>query len=290
MSTTCVFRVLVVGIAAATTTSAPATFHFMQIEQVIGGVGGDTTVQAIQLRMRSPLPQNLMQNAKLWVRDATGSNPILLIDFTTPVPIGTLGTRVLITSANFSNSLDGPLTPDYTLTNLIPASYLAAGSITFENNLGTQVLWRLSWGGAAYTGPTTGLALNDDDGDFGPPWPDPLPSAGTEALLFGGSVNAKSTTNAADYALTPANPTFFNNAGASARVVGPACPWDCDGSGDGNANVSDLLALLGQWDITSPVNCTGGSCDYNNDGCTDVVDLLKLLANYATDPAGVGCP
>ena len=70
----------------------------------------------------------------------------------------------------------------------------------------------------------------------------------------------------------------------------PACPWDCDGSADGNANVSDLLALLGQWDAGSPINCTGGSCDFNGDGCTDVVDLLKLLGNYATDPSGVGCP
>ncbi len=31
---------------------AQATFHLMQIEQVIGGVNGDTTAQAIQLRMR----------------------------------------------------------------------------------------------------------------------------------------------------------------------------------------------------------------------------------------------
>ena len=29
-----------------------ATFHLMQIEQVIGGVNGDTSRQAIQLRMR----------------------------------------------------------------------------------------------------------------------------------------------------------------------------------------------------------------------------------------------
>ena len=31
---------------------AHATFHLMQIEQVIGGVNGDTSAQAIQLRMR----------------------------------------------------------------------------------------------------------------------------------------------------------------------------------------------------------------------------------------------
>ncbi len=36
---------------------ALASFHFMQIEQVIGGVNGDTSAQAIQLRMRSSFQQ-----------------------------------------------------------------------------------------------------------------------------------------------------------------------------------------------------------------------------------------
>ncbi len=66
------------------------------------------------------------------------------------------------------------------------------------------------------------------------------------------------------------------------------CPWDCDGSNDGVVSVTDLLALLAQYDPLSPADCTGGACDYNGDGCVDVVDLLKLLAHY--DPAGVGCP
>ena len=71
----------------------------------------------------------------------------------------------------------------------------------------------------------------------------------------------------------------------------PPCPWDCDGSDDGNVNVSDLLAFLVQYDATAPANCTGpDSCDFNADGCADVVDLLKLLAHFTTDPAGIGCP
>lgn len=71
----------------------------------------------------------------------------------------------------------------------------------------------------------------------------------------------------------------------------PGCPWDCDGSVDGDVNVSDLLALLGQFDASSPLNCSGGSCDYNGDGCVDVIDLLELLAHYNVDPTGgSGCP
>ncbi len=74
----------------------------------------------------------------------------------------------------------------------------------------------------------------------------------------------------------------------SAAQCAVACPWDCDGSGDAIVNVSDLLALLAQYNSQAPVGCAGGSCDFNGDGCVDVADLLKLLAHY--DPAGAGCP
>ena len=49
-------RVLILaacGFIAGAATPAVATFHLMQIEQVIGGVNGDTSAQAIQLRMRA---------------------------------------------------------------------------------------------------------------------------------------------------------------------------------------------------------------------------------------------
>ncbi len=74
----------------------------------------------------------------------------------------------------------------------------------------------------------------------------------------------------------------------SAAQCAASCAWDCDGSGDGIVGVSDLLALLAQYDSQAPVGCTGGSCDYDGNGCVDVADLLKLLAHY--DPAGAGCP
>lgn len=44
--------VAVTGITLAAAQDVRATFHLMQIEQVVGGVCGDTTSQAIQLRMR----------------------------------------------------------------------------------------------------------------------------------------------------------------------------------------------------------------------------------------------
>lgn len=195
---------------------ASATFHVMQIEQVIAGVDGNNTVQAIQLRMRTTF-QNQMQNARLNVRDATGANPILLIDFTTPVAVQGTGVRVLAATASFSSHTSPAVTPDYVLANPIPASYLAAGSLTFEDDFGT-IYWRLSWGGAGYSGTGTGAITNDADGNFNPPTSLTPPTASNRALMFSGAATAPSTNNAADYALTSGAAVVTNNAGQSGQV------------------------------------------------------------------------
>jgi hypothetical protein len=57
--------------------------------------------------------------------------------------------------------------------------------------------------------------------------------------------------------------------------LGP-CPWDCDGSGDGQVNVVDFLALLAQWG--GP-----GSCDVDAGG-VGVTDFLAMLANWGACP------
>src|SRR5438105_10447925 len=86
-----------------TAPAAKASFHLMQIYEVIGGVNGDTSAQAIELRMRSPGQNFLANSAKLVVVDATGSNPITLINFGSNVTNGNFGSTILITSPNFQN-------------------------------------------------------------------------------------------------------------------------------------------------------------------------------------------
>ncbi|MBI3824852.1 MAG: hypothetical protein HY294_02530 [Candidatus Rokubacteria bacterium] len=196
---------------------ADATFHLNQIEQVIGGVSGDTTAQAIQLRMRVN-GQGGVSQGRLVVRDATGRNAVVVIDFTTDVTPELQGETILIASPGFAAHTSPAVVPDFTLVNLIPASYLAAGSLTFESDGGT-VLWRLSWGGTAYTGPNRGALFNDRNGNFGPPFDGPLPSTGTEALLFQGPASAGSTSNATDYAVTGGAGVFTNSAGHSFAVT-----------------------------------------------------------------------
>ncbi len=149
----------------------------MQIEQVIGGVNGDTTAQAVQLRMRFT-GQNLVNNAHLIAVDAAGNNPITLATFPSNVTNSAAGSRILITTSSFASHESTPITADFTMI-AIPPSYLAAGRLMFEK-LGIR--WSVSWGGAGYTGSNTGTMDNDADGNFGPPFAGALPSTSTSAL------------------------------------------------------------------------------------------------------------
>jgi hypothetical protein len=287
-------RRITIGCAAASAaalvaTSAQATFHLMQVEQLIGGVGGDTTAQAIQLRTRAP-NQCFLGQGRLTVLDADGLNPISIQDFSTcpPLPMPCTatcptGARILIASPGFAATLDNPITPDLTMDNLIPPSYLAAGSLVFTDAAGTDILWRISWGGAAYTGPNDVACTNDDTtcpnpGSVAPPFPTALPSATDQALLFPGGATAVSTNNAADYVVTAGAATFTNNASQSGTVqLAAPCPWDCEASPNGAVGTADLLALLAQW--AGP-----GSCDIDGSGAVSTNDLLDLLGNWGECP------
>jgi hypothetical protein len=192
----------------------------MQIEQVIGGVNGDTTAQAVQLRMRAT-GENFVTGCQLIAFDAAGNNPITLATFPSGVSNGAAGSRILITTATFASHETTPIASDFTMIE-IPQSYLAAGRVAYLNPvfMSGGILWSLSWGGANYTGPNTGLTINDADGDFAPPFADVLPSASTSALLFPGPASALSANNAADYMVTAGAATFTNNAGDSTSLAG----------------------------------------------------------------------
>ncbi len=204
------------AVAALAPRPAHASFHVMQIEQVIGGVSGHTDVQAIQLRMRASF-QNQLQNGELIAHDAAGANPIVLISYPTTVTPTAGGTHILAATTGFQAATNTNLAPDFILTNPIPASYLPAGSLTFEDHFGT-VYWRVSWGGAGFTGVGTGNTTNDLDGQFNPDFGAALPSATEQALLFKNAFSAGSTNNAADYAVTVGPATFTNSGGQTGTV------------------------------------------------------------------------
>lgn len=267
----------VIGIAAG---SARATFHIMQIEQVIGGVNGDTTAQAVQLRQRA-FGQNLVSQGRIRAWDAAGANPVLLIDFPSNVANPSAGTRILVTTAGF-NGLTSPMTvPDFAMTTPIPPAYLAAGSLTFEDSFGT-VYWRLSWGGASYTGATTGNITNDADGQFGPAFSGALPSSGVDALKFQGAASAASTSNAGDYALTIGGSVWTKNNGTSYSLAAPATGACCDDlTGTCNDPVEQDACLSGGGrfggenstcaTIDPPCLATGACCDDISGTCEEGV-------------------
>ncbi len=220
-------------------TPAYAAFELVQIEQVVAGVGGRIDQQAVQLRMRA-VGQNEMVFARIRAWDNTGSNPVMIVDFMTNVANGNLGDRVLVVSSAFAAAYGAG---DFVMTNPIPPSYLAAGRLTFENNLGV-VYWSLSWGGSLYTGSNTGSMLNDSDGNFGPPFGSRLPTSTAAALAFTGPASAMSTSNLADYAITAGAATFTTNGGvprplptevifAEGFESGPSCAFCCDSPADG---------------------------------------------------------
>jgi hypothetical protein len=208
---------------------AQAAFHVMQIEQVIGGVNGDPTAQAIQLRLRSS-GQNLVANSKLWAADATGSNRILLLDISSNVSNSASGARILLSTSAFNAAMiaggASAYTPDFTLANAMPSAlnnYLTAGRLTYEDDGGSvstpgTIYWSLSWG-ATYTGPQTGNTTNDADGNFGPSFASALPSSSRQGLLFSGASTAPSTSNSTDYALSSNPATVTRNNGTAFTVV-----------------------------------------------------------------------
>ena len=190
---------------------AIAAFHLMEIEQVIGGVNGDTSAQAVQIRFRVAGQNFVGANARLVVRDATGANPVTLIAFTAPNPTnGAACARILSTTAGFNSKTTPAAIPDYTMA-AIPPAYLAAGSLAFEGVAGSVVLWRVSWGGAGFTGPQTVDLTNDGDGTTAPAFAGPLPSGGPQSLRFTPACGTASTNTAAQYALSAGQAVFSNN-------------------------------------------------------------------------------
>jgi hypothetical protein len=208
----------------------------------------------------------------------------------TSVPNGQAGRRVLLTTPSFANFTNIALVTNFVM-DPIPASYLAAGSLTFEDDSGS-VYWRLSWGGAGYTGPTTGLTTaqggNDADGQFGPVFAGPLPSTTLQALQFTGAFSALSTNNAAQYAVTTGAATFINNANTSFVVTAPpptGLPGDFND--DGVVDAADYVV----WRKTDGTNFDLGGNGDETGGSMNVVDMADYnlwVNNFGETSAGSG--
>ena len=262
-------------LAAMFDAPARATFHFMHIDQVIGGVSGDITAQAVQIRMRAN-GQNAVNKARLIARDAAGANPIVILDFTTAVNVGNEGGAVLVSSPNFRHFTDPEVAPDFVMTHLIPESYLAAGTLTFENDAGDFIVCRLTWGGVSYTGSTSASLTNDNDGDVAPPFGGSLPFAGLTALELQSPITQLSENNTVDFAISSEPAVFTNNAGATFTVT----EFDCAGGtsdADGDGVCSDIDNCPST-DNLDQADSDGDGFGDDCDGCPD--DAAKAAPGF----------
>jgi len=255
MMTRCVLAAVLAVFGGAL--QAGASVHLMQIEQIIAGVNGDVTAQAIQLRMRNA-NQRFTNGARLRVWDANGMNPIVVHTFVGSVAVGTVGSRILICTPSFAALTSPPAIADATITLLIPPSYFAAGKLTFET--GTTTWWAVAWGGLAYTGTNMGNMNNDSDGQFSPAFSMPVPSASTSALQFPGLAIALSTNNLADYIITPGASTWVNNAGVSFALMQAPPTGRCCTAGGVCQIVTEVACTGLSGQFTPGALCDAGAC------------------------------
>jgi Protein of unknown function (DUF1573) len=208
--------------ALALAPSGFATFHLIQVEQVIASLDGNTSAQAIQLRMRAP-GQFDMSQTRLRVWNSSGTQPVVVLDIDGDVTRDATGSRILLATQTFTDivRLTSPtFTPDFMIINPIPEGNFVAGRLTLETDQGF-ILWSLAWGNGLYTGSNAGAFDNDANGNYGPPFPTSLPATGRRGVIFTGPATALSTTNAADYALSADPATVITNNGRR-FIIGPS--------------------------------------------------------------------
>lgn len=277
---------LAAGLGLWAASPAMAYFHQVQINKVVVNAGDNPAAQAIELRFRAALMGDL-QFARLMARDATGQNPIVICDFNRPMPQQFRCGTVLITSAASNTLTSPPSIPDFTMTQVIPESYFAAGTLTYESDEGA-VQWRVCWGGAAYSGPTNISIANDSDGSVAPPYVMALPTLGNAVLVFKNDCPAASVSSANDYEVIAEGTVFFrNNAGGAFGLSASdirACCMPTGGCMD--LQVADCTGLGGVPSPMAGVRCEGkqgcppvftcpplGGCCLPGGGCEDRTEV-----------------
>ncbi len=193
---------------------AGAAFHLNEITKVMVGLNGNTTIQAVELKMLAS-GENLVTGVSIKVYDAAGAQMDSLGSFAASVPTGIAGRFILCATPNFAATFG--ITPDLVIK---PGLLVGTGQVSFEK---PGCFINATAYGSVTTpknGTTTAAALPSDAAtilvrtvDDGTAIFCPLSE---DAAARFGLVSATS--------VTPV--TFTNNAGASAQVFPTAAGVD----------------------------------------------------------------
>ena len=136
--------ILLSATAALTLASgANASFHLMEISQVMTGANGDPSIQFIELRMTAP-DQNLVDGISILARDASGTSVTTVFTFpagaSTVIANHVTGSKILIATPAFASRAG--ILPDFVFAGGLPP---VSGQVDYAGGIAT-----VSYG--SYTG------------------------------------------------------------------------------------------------------------------------------------------
>jgi len=193
---------------------AGAAFHLNEITKVMVGLNGNTTIQAVELKMLAT-GENLVGGMSIKVYDAGGAQVDSLGSFSGSVPAGIAGRFILCATGNFAATFG--ITPDLVIK---PGLLVGTGQVSYEKP--TCFANALAYG--SVTTPKNGTTSA------------PALAAGGASVLVrtvdnGTLISCPQTEDAAAHfqlvTATSGSPvTFTNNAGAAVQVFPTAAGAD----------------------------------------------------------------
>jgi len=239
---------------------AEASFHLMDISEVLVGFGGDCRIQAVELRMRSP-GQTQVNGHDVFFRDAN-DGPLGSFRLTRNMANGASGAHILIGTAEFAAI--SSVAPDFVMTE--PFLRPQGGRVAFDAASASSAADSVAYG--AYSG---------NNGGHGLPAAALSVASGLSLQRTAAGVN-----NAVTFAL--AAPTLTNNAEEEATLSSPAptCLLTDDFADDAN------------WDIPEPnAGLDLASCGQDvviDIGVVEVAGGRLLVRPSLTPVPGVDAP
>ncbi len=260
--------------------AALATFHLTSISELGVGVGGDASIQFVELRLDAA-GQNHFENTRLTAFAADGTATELALSDHAP-PNGASGANVLYATAAFAAATG--VTPDFvipagivTTTGMMcwgAPGVVAPDPAEWDFDKPNNYVDCVAYGG--YESPTR----------FASGTPTTLPPGDATRSLTRTKGTGASGSNDNDFEL--ATPNVCNDAGDCTDLAGGGAELCGDADDSGAVTVTDgVQTLRAAAGLASP--CTLARCDVNGSGTITVTDGVQVLRGAAGLPLDGTC-